>query len=65
MQRGESLAEQMGEEQDPDGTYSQIFQNPEGFVIDVSRDDDGQGETLIHMIVYSPCIGNPSDKPAS
>jgi hypothetical protein len=64
-QRGDSVAEQMGEEQDPEGTYAQLLRSPEGYTLDVSRSDDGEGGTLIQASVFSPCIGNPTDKASS
>jgi hypothetical protein len=64
-QRADSVAEQMGEEQDPAGSYSQSFRGPTGFFLSVNRADDGQGGTLLQVEVFSPCIGDPSDKPAS
>jgi hypothetical protein len=64
-QRGDSVAEQTGKEQDPAGTYAQLLRSPEGYTLDVSRSDDGKGGTLIQMSVFSPCIGNPTDKPSS
>ena len=64
-QRGDSVAEQTGKEQDPTGLYPQSLLSPDNYGLDVSRGDDGQGGTIIQMSVYSPCIGNPTDKPDS
>jgi hypothetical protein len=62
-QRADSVAEQMGEEQDPEGLYPQTMLSPDDYGLSVSRGDDGQGGTILQLSVYSPCIGNPSDKP--
>lgn len=64
-ERGESIAEQTGKEQDPAGNYAQLLRSPEGYTLDVSRSDDGDGGTVIQASVFSPCIGNPTDKPDS
>jgi hypothetical protein len=64
-QRGDSVAEQMGKEQDPEGLYPQSLRSTEDYGLDLSRGDDGQGGTILQMSVYSPCIGNPTDKPNS
>jgi peroxiredoxin len=61
-ERADSLEESMGEEQDPEGTYAQTLRSPENYGLSVSRGDDGAGGTILQMTVYSPCIGNPSDK---
>lgn len=64
-QRSESVAEQMGEEQDPEGLYPQTMQGPDGYSLSVSRGDDGQGGTILQLSIYSPCVGNPTDKAES
>jgi hypothetical protein len=61
--RASSLEEDLGEEQDPTSTYVQTLRSPEKYGLSVSRGDDGQGGTILQMTVYSPCIGNPTDKP--
>jgi len=63
-ERADSLEESLGEEQLPTGTYVQTLRSPEKFGLSVSRGDDGAGGTILQMTVYSPCIGNPTDKPA-
>jgi hypothetical protein len=63
-QRASSLEEDLGEEQDPTSTYVQTLRSPEKYGLSVSRGDDGNGGTILQMTVYSPCIGNPTDKPA-
>ncbi|PRY69201.1 hypothetical protein B0I08_103409 [Glaciihabitans tibetensis] len=62
--RASSLEEDLGEEQDPESTYVQTLRSPEDFGLSVSRGDDGNGGTTLKMTVYSPCIGNPTDKPS-
>jgi hypothetical protein len=64
-ERADSLEEELGEDEDPEGSYDQILRSPDDFGLTVSRGDDGQGGTILQMTVFSPCIGNPTDKPAS
>ena len=64
-QRSDSVAEQLGEEQDPTEGYHQTLRSPDDFVLSINRGDGASGETILQMTVYSPCIGNPTDKPAT
>jgi hypothetical protein len=61
-ERADSLEESLGEQQDPESTYVQTLRSPENYGLSVSRGDDGAGGTILQMTVYSPCIGNPTDK---
>jgi len=63
-ERADSLEESLGEEQAPEGTYVQTLRSPQNYGLSVGRGDDGVGGTILTMTVYSPCIGNPTDKPA-
>jgi hypothetical protein len=63
-ERADSLEESLGEEQLPTGTYAQTLRSPDNFGLSVARGDDGMGGAVVKMTVYSPCIGNPTDKPA-
>ncbi len=63
-ERADSLEESLGEEQDATSTYAQTLRSPDNFGLSVARGDDGMGGAVVKMTVYSPCIGNPTDKPA-
>jgi hypothetical protein len=63
--RKESVAEQQGEEQDETGTYVQTLSSPDGYGLSVSRGEDTDGSPIVQLTVYSPCIGNPTDKPST
>jgi hypothetical protein len=63
-ERADSLEEELGEEEDPTGSYDQILRSPNDYGLTVSRGDDGNGGTILQMTVFSPCVDNPTDKPA-
>ena len=68
--RTPSVAEQAGTEQDPTGAYVQTLRNRDGYGLSLSRGedrgedrgDDVDGTHILQFTVYSPCIGNPTDK---
>jgi len=62
-ERGDSVSEQMGEGEDPTGRYTQSMRNPDGYGLSISRGSTVDGGTNLQLVVYSPCIGNPTDKP--
>jgi hypothetical protein len=63
-ERADSLEEDLGEEEDPTGSYDQILRSPEKYGLTVSRGEDANGGTILQMTVFSPCVDNPTDKPA-
>ena len=60
--RNPSVAEQEGAEQDPTGAYVQTLRDPDGYGLSLSRGEDVDGTHILQFAVYSPCIGNPTDK---
>jgi len=64
-QRFPGVLEQQGEQQDPEGTYSHILKSADGYGLTISRGSDTDGTTIVQLSVFSKCVGNPSDKPAS
>ena len=64
--RSPSVAEQAGTEQDPTGAYVQTLRNADGYGLSLSRGEDRgedvDGTHILQFTVYSPCIGNPTDK---
>ena len=50
---------------DPEGAYIETLGSPDDYGLTLSRGEDTDGTTILQVIVYSPCIANPEDKPAT
>ena len=52
-------------ESEPEGGYDQSLKSPTGFGLSIAKSVDAEGQTVLQLSVFSPCIENPADKPST
>ena len=49
--------------QDQDGLFQQLLSDADGYELTLSRWSTGDTEEGLQIVVRSPCVANPADKP--
>lgn len=61
--RSESVEEEITGDQDGDGLFQQLLTGQDRYELTLSRWSSGDVEEGLQIVVRSPCVANPADKP--